>query len=222
MKWFCLFMLAVAPMPAQSFPATLEGPLWLGKSGELRLGEAAIEFQPAGKQETLRWEYGDIQLLDLVSRTELRLLTYDDVAWKLGRDRELSFELTDGSISDELFELLRSRLQRPAVNRVVELDGDGYRIAAKHLHPLGGCEGELRIDEEAIVFDSDDDRHDRRWLFTDAVEGVWSSDPYELEIEFREPRAGRPGEIRTWRYQLKQRLDAEAYQQLKRRLYALR
>ncbi len=223
MKWLVLFCLTAAPALAQTtFEATLERPLWLGKSGELRIGQDAIEFQPAGRQEAMRWEYGDIQLLDLVSRTELRLLTYEDVAWKLGRDRELRILLAVGSISDELFEHMRSRLQRPAVNRVVEPARDGYRIPVKHLHALGGCAGELSISKKALVFDSDDDKHDRRWLFGDAVEGFWSSDPYQLEVEVREPRAGHPGEIRTWRYQLKQRLDADVYEELKRKLYALR
>lgn len=223
MKWLILFGWALAPLMAQTtFDATLERPLWLGKSGELRFAEKAIEFAPDGKSEPMRWDYIDIQRLDLVSRTELRLLTYDDVRWKAGRDRELRFLLSNGEISDELFERLQTRLERPAVNRVVAPEGDGYRIVAKHLHVVGGCQGELLFTRDSIVYDADDDRHDRRWLFAGALEGAWSSDPYELEIEVREPRAGRPGEIRTWRYQLKQRLDQDVYSRLKRRFYELR
>jgi hypothetical protein len=223
-KLLSLLLLLAAPALCQDvFEATLERPLWLKKTGELRFAAEAVEFQPKGADEPLRWEHGDIQLFDRVSRTELRILTYEDSKWKLGRDRELRFSVTSGEISDELFERVRAKLHRPANDRVLgNLAEPAHRLAVKHLHPLGGCEGELLIFEDHIVYDSRDERHNRDWVLGEAVEGVWSSDAYELEVHVREPRAGRPGEMRVWRYQLKQRLDQELYERLKRQLYRLR
>lgn len=224
MKQIALALLLAATALAQdTFQATLDGPLWKEKSGELRFTAEGIAFQPKGDKEPMRWEYADIQLFDLVSRTELHLLTYEDSKWKLGRDRELRFQLAEGEISEELFGRIRARLSRPVNDRVLEHPTEAeYQIPVKHLHPIGGCEGELLFFDDRIVYDSNQDKHDRDWAFESTVEGVWSSDPYELEIEVREPRAGKPGEIRTWRYQLKQRLDPDLYERLKRRMYSLR
>jgi hypothetical protein len=222
-----LFVLA-APLAGQDvFEAELKRPLWLKKSGELRFGAEALEFEAKGADERLRWKYADIQLFDRVTRNELRILTYEDSKWKLSLDRELRFTLTAGEISDELFEQIRARLHRPANDRVLddgpdEADEPARRLPTKHLHPLGGCEGELLFFEDRIVHASDDQRHNREWRIRDAVEGVWSSDRYRLEIHVREPRAGRPGEIRVWRFQLKQPLEPDLYDRLKRELYELR
>ncbi len=216
MKLLSLLLLLAAPALCQDvLEATLERPLWLKKAGELRFTAEAIEFQPKGADEPLRWEHRDIQLFDRVSRTELRILTYEDSKWKLGRDRELRFSVTSGEISDELFDRVRARLHRPTSDRVLRnIAEPAHRLAVKHLHPLGGCEGELLIFEDRIVYDSRDERHNRDWPLGEAVEGVWSSDAYELEVHVREPR--------VWRYQLKQRLDQELYERLKRQLYGLR
>lgn len=222
MRILILLALLAAAAFGQSFPAELDGPLWKEKSGELRFTSDALEFLPKGEEEPQRWAFADIQLFDLVSRTEVRALTYEDSKWKLGRDRELRFRLLSGEISEALFETVQAKLARPANDRVLDEEADPlHRIAVKHPHPIGGCEGELLFYEGRIVYDSRQDRHDRDWRVGAAIEGVWSSDRYELELNIREPRAGKPGEIATWRFQLKQPLDDPLYDRLKRQLYEL-
>jgi hypothetical protein len=222
MKLLTLFAMVVSAAFGQSFQSELDGPLWKEKSGELRFTDEAVEFLPKGEDDARRWSFEDIQLFDLVSRTELRLLTYKDSKWKLGRDRELRFQLLSGEINDALFDRIQAKLTRPANDRVIEDSAEPrQRLAVKHLHPIGGCEGEILFYDQHIVYDSRQDGHDRDWRFGDAVEGVWSSDRYELELQVREPEAGHPGEFKTWRYQLKAPLDASLYEELKRRVYGL-
>ncbi|MBI1354660.1 MAG: hypothetical protein GC160_09960 [Acidobacteria bacterium] len=224
MRLAILTLLLAAQALAQSaaFDAVLHKPLWRDQAGRLELTPEAVEFQPKGDKPPLRWEYGEIQTLDRVSRTELRLLTYEDVTWRLGQDRELRFTLQTGEIGDELFRAVAAHVARPAVDRVIaEADEPRLRLSAKHLHGLGGCQGELLFYQDRVVFDSEDDAHDRDWRLGQGLESVWSADPFELEAHTRESRAGHRGELRTWRFQLGTRLDPELYRALKQKLYAL-
>jgi hypothetical protein len=61
--------------------------------GQIEISENLISFKEAGKksEHSRQWKYEDIQQLTL-SPTELRILSYDDEKWQLGRDREYVFD----------------------------------------------------------------------------------------------------------------------------------
>jgi hypothetical protein len=217
MKILALALLLAAPVLCETtFQATLARPFWKDKRGELRFTAEAVEFHPNGEKDFSKWDFPDIQLLDRVSPTEIRLLTYEDMRWQLGRDRTLHFILESGSLTDSLFDEVEAKLERPAANRVLSgLTAPTGRLPAKHLHPMGGCEGELLFFPDRVAFDSEQDKHDREWKLGEQLESVWSSDPFELEFLTREPRAS------MWRFKLKRRLDAQVYKTLTLRLYDL-
>ena len=70
--------------------------------GTLRITGDAIAFDARKSKNSRRWKYEDIQYLDRLSATEFVLLTYKDVGWQLGRDKQYSFQITSGELTDEL------------------------------------------------------------------------------------------------------------------------
>ena len=101
--------------------------LWFDQEGSIRIDALGISFHPTGKDETRSWDYQDIQFFDRLSPTEFRLLTYEDVAWRLGQDRRYHFEITSGEFSNELFaEVAEDPAPfRAALDRFFEGEGDG-------------------------------------------------------------------------------------------------
>src|SRR5438445_9526953 len=61
-----------------------------GAIGTLRVGDDSVSFDEKGKH-TREWKFEDIQQLSLNS-AGLRILTYEDRKWLLGRDREYVFD----------------------------------------------------------------------------------------------------------------------------------
>jgi hypothetical protein len=211
------------PAMAQTFLVVHKKAFRPDGAGELIFSEDAIEFRSAGKEQNSRkWAYGDVQHLDRVSPTELVVLSYEDQKWRLGRDREFRFVLMEGMIGGELFETLRSRLGRPATNRVVaEVEAPLYEIDVKHLHTFGGCEGRLLFTQTGVVYKTAHAKDAREWRIDSDVESVWSQGRYQLEIHVYENNRREFSATRVYQFALKQRLNNEFYSNLKRRLYGL-
>lgn len=223
MKILALFLLtATVGFGQTQFDAVRKKPLWLDQTGVVRIDESGISFSSSGEDLTRSWRYKDIQHLDRISPTEFTLLSYEDVAWKLGRDRTYRFELTSQEFSDLLFETVTARIGQPATNRVTEEPAVvEQRILVKHLKTFGGSEGTLYFSPERIVYSSDAQKQSREWLLDRDIQSVWTSDPYRLEIHAYE---GNPGGFRkptVYKFALKRPLDAEFYRHLKLRLYAV-
>jgi hypothetical protein len=211
------------PAAAQTFPVVQKRTLWPDGRGELVFTGEGIEFRAAGDQRNSRkWRYIDIQHLDRVNARELVVLTYEDRQWRLGQDREFRFLVTEGEFSDALFENLRTRLRRPATDRVApESANPLYEIPVKHLHTLGGCEGTLSFTGDALIYRTSHQRDARDWRIGVDVESVWSRNPYELEVHVYERNAREFSRTRVYHFALKEPLDAEFYRGLKLRLYRL-
>ncbi len=224
MRILLLFLLASAGLSAQpEFDVVRKKALWLDQEGALRIEDSGVCFTPKGDGETpLCWDYEDIQHLDRVSPTALVLLSYEDVAWKAGRDRSYRFELSAGELSDEAFGRMAERIGKPVTDRVVEEPSDVEQaLPAKHLKTLGGSEGSIYISPERVVYRTDAEGQSREWRLDREVASVWSSDPYRLEIHAYEGNAGAFRQPKVYKFALKRRLDAELYRRLKLRLYEI-
>jgi hypothetical protein len=135
------------------------------------------------------------------------------------RDR---FVLTEGEIGDELFETVRSRLGRPATDRVVaEVEAPIYEMDVKHLHTFGGCEGRLLFTQTGVFYKTAHAKDAREWRMDSDVESVWSQGRYQLEIHVYENNRREFSATRVYQFALKQPLNNEFYSNLKRRLYGL-
>ena len=215
-----LFGAAAGAAPAE-FEAIHKRPFWTNQKGIVSIEDTELCFSTASKEPKRQcWEYQDIQHLDRISSTELALLSYEDVAWKLGRDRTYRFELTSGEISDALFEEVSEKIGRPVTDRVVGKPGAAEQeLAVKRLEAFGGSEGALYITPERIVYLAQGEKRSRSWLVERDVESVWSSDPYRLEVHVYEGEAGSLRKPRAYKFALKERIDTEFYRRLKLRLY---
>lgn len=218
-----LAWLAMQTALAQTFPVIHKRAFWPDGQGELRIAEDAIEFRAAQKEKNnRRWSYADIQSLDRVSAKELRILSYEDSKWELGRDRAFRFLLTEGEISDALFETLQARLKKPVTDRVVpELAAAAYEVPVKHLHTFGGCEGRLFFTANTAVYKTPHETDSREWRLDTEVESVWSRDPYQLEVHVYENNRREFSRTRVYQFALKEPLDGEFYRGLKLKLYGL-
>ena len=206
-----------------SFEAVWKKALLPDKGGTLCVGEQGIEFQAAGDDAaSFFWAYVDIQHFERMSPTEIRLRTFVDNPWLLDRDRRYRFRLEKGEFDDELHTRVVSRIGKPATDRAggrpteVELE-----IPVKHLTRFGSSNGMLYFTSQKIVYSASMPMRSRSWRLERDIEGLWSSDPYRLEVHVFDGTERFVRRARVFRFALKRALDADYYRQLKTRLYRL-
>ena len=145
------------------------------------------------------------------------MLTYEDSALRLGRDRRYRFELAE-PLPDALWQKMRARFGRPVTDRAAPPAGaPSVSIPVKRLRGWFGSEGRLVILDDRIQYQTDAQERARSWRFGEEIESVWSADPYKLEVHVRE--AGR--RTRPYRFDLKEPLPPGVYRELKLRIYGL-
>ncbi len=220
-----LFVLSVAAqsLTAQTYPVILEKALWFDGKGEVQFSDDAIEFKASKEKASRRWLYLDIQYFDRISEKEFVILSYEDAKWRLGRDRQYRFVLTEGELTDELFETISNRIGRPVTDRVVgDAPKEVVRLPVKHLHTFGGCEGELVFGDSTIFYVTDDAKDAREWKIDRDIDSIWALNRYQVELHVYDNNRREFSQTRVYRFQLKEPLDPEWYRNLKLRLYGLR
>lgn len=191
-----------------------------GGTGELRIGEASIWFREAGQKEkhSREWAFEDIQQL-YVGSNSLRILTYEDVVWKLGSDREFKFDRLPDGAAQRVLDALGGRIDarrivsavpNPSINPM-------WQVKAKLLEGRGGSEGVVLVGEDAIVYKSEERNASRTWRFSQ-IENISSAGPFDLTITTFERVGSRFAGRRDFRFQLKAELTGERYNALWRRL----
>lgn len=195
---------------------------WGSCTGRLEVTARGILYEPE-QEDSHRsdWTWSDIQTVDRHSARQFTVVTYQDQRWLLGRDRRWHFTVVDPKsegLSDQLLSLVRERLERPVVDRVAMDFPTDYLIPVKHLHTLGGCEGTLSFSHDWIVYRTEHREDARSWRRVQDVANVWSTGPYDLELEVYETHAGDLLRTRRYRFQLKRPLDQDYYARLRREL----
>lgn len=175
----------------------------------LAVRHGSITFTDAGVQFNSRsWDYKNIQRLEL-SPTEIRLRTYEDVRWQLGRDREFVFKHLAPGETAKLYLFLSAHLDQRFIARLPEpVTAPVWEAPAKMLHRNGGYNGELKIGAGCVVFEGPGEYASRTWRYTD-LGNVSSSSPFELTL------TSLDGETR---FQLKEALLEDRYNDLWRRV----
>ena len=190
---------------------------WGGCEGQLEITEDGIRYETDEEDHRRSWNWIDIQGFDRHSAERFSLITYEDLGWHLGLDRAMDFAVLPGEagLGDADFAFIEGRLIRPATDRVARVVEPEYEIAAKHLHVFGGCEGTLAFGEEWIVFDTDHAEDVRSWRRQD-IANVWSSNEFELELSVFEENRRAFDKTTRFTFQLKEPLDSEYYDSLRR------
>ncbi len=186
-----------------------------GGHGTLSVEAQRLSFRESGKgnAHSREWKYEDIQQLTLGTEV-VRLLTYEDVRWQLGRDREYTFDgLPEGFVAQ-----VRDTLLARLGSRLVASEADSsfrpmWRIPAKLERAYGGSQGVLAVGEDRVVYRTEAADASRTWPMGD-IENVSSSGPYDLTITTAERFGWRRGGGREARFQLKEPLDEGRYNKL--------
>jgi hypothetical protein len=179
--------------------------------GELVFTDQAVEYRTPNAKHARVWKYEDIQQLGLVSPREVVVLTFEDRAVELGRDRRFRFELTAGEVPAWLPASLQPLLTRPLVSGFVPADWRPlYRVPVRRRGFWRGSQGMLEIAEDYIVYRTSDQNQSRVWKVDDILY-IGSTGPFELRVSALERTGGQAGGARNFVFDLKQRLDPKAY-----------
>lgn len=191
-----------------------------GAAGQIRINESSISFGEAGKRRShsREWAYEDIQQL-YVAADRIRIVTYEDVSWKLGKDREYVFEELPEGAAQRILTALRGRIdERRVVAAMPDMSIQPiWQVRAKLLEGRGGSEGAVLVSDRSIVYNSAERNASRTWHFPQ-IESISSSGPFDLTITVFEQDGSRFLGRRDYRFQLKTQLSEDRYNALWRRL----
>jgi hypothetical protein len=181
-----------------------------GGQGVLRIDENSISFEERGKQakHSRQWKYDDIQQL-VLGPEAMRIVTYEDSRWELGRDRVWLFDQLPTDLAEEWYPILSRRLDRRFVAALADEQAKPkWQIPVKLAHGRGGSQGVLLAAIGQVVYKSVQPGESRTWRMGD-IENVSSSGPFDLTITTQE---------REFRFQLKQALSPARFDEMWRRV----
>lgn len=185
--------------------------------GVLRITDSYISFED--KKHSHEWKYSDIQQLSL-SPERMRLLTYEDQRWKLGRDRAYVFDHLPPQMAEQLYPFLPSMLDQ---RFIAELSSSAvqplWQSDVKLQRGRGGSQGTLVVGESVIVYQTKSSGQSRTWRYQD-IDNLSSSGPFELTLMTFERSGWNRGTPSEFRFQLKVFLPESRYNELWRRLNA--
>lgn len=147
------------------------------------------------------------------------IVTYRDRKWFLGVDREFEFFLTgkDQSLASA-YEFLKDKLDQRFVAAVADPKTlAAWELPVKLLGTVQGSEGVLRVGEDRIVYKTEKKGQSRTWRLAD-IENVSTSGLFQLTLTTYERAVTHYGSMKSFNFQLKQKLDASRIDLLWKRL----
>ena len=183
-----------------------------GNAGTLTFAEDGIRWEEDGHAKHSRsWFFPEIQRLEL-SPESVRILTYEDVGWQLGRDREYVFDHLPSDLATRVHPFLSMSMDQRYLAHLADPEvKPTWEVPGKLLLGRSGSNGQLKVAVDHIVFAGAGHGESRTWKLSEITE-VNSEDPFELTLTTIE------GENRI---QLKEALSDDRYQELWRRVSSL-
>jgi len=194
-----------------------------GATGTLRIGTESIAFTEQSKngKHAREWVYADIQQLSL-SDSELRILTYEDQKWQFGRDRDFVFDRLPEGMTQQVYPLLTRSLEQRFIAQLADPDVHAlWQTGAKLRHGLGGSQGKLLIGDDSIIYQAKAQGESRTWRLGD-IDNIATAGPFDLAITTLERSDWRHAGPTEFRFELKQPLSEDRYNELWRRIYRFR
>jgi hypothetical protein len=194
-----------------------------GVSGTLRIGAESIAFTEQSKngKHSREWAYAEIQQLSL-SDAELRILTYEDQKWQLGRDRDFVFDRLPEGLAQQVYPLFTRNLDQRFIAELADPDVHAlWQAGAKLRHGLSGSQGDLLIGEDRILYQANAAGESRTWRLAD-IDNIATAGPFDLAITTLERSDWRHAGPTEFRFELKQPLSEDRYNELWRRIYRFR
>ncbi len=221
----CLaFLLAVIPVAAAPGETRYEvrHDHWRKScAGTLTVTPDAIRFQATpqkkGAGHSFEWRFSNMQQL-LVEPHRLSVVTYEDVAWRLGADRKQTFQLVGDVSFSNVYAMLKNRLDQRFVSAIADESIQPlWQIDVKHELGLKGSEGVLAVGTDRIVYKSGKPEDSRTWRYAD-IENISMEGPFQLTLTTFERARTHYGNRKNFQFQLKEILLEARYNELWRRL----
>lgn len=197
--------------------------------GELVINEEGIEYITAFEKHERYWDFGDIKLLKLISKTEIEVQTYTTYRPKLtlnqslniGRDESFRFKFLEGEMTQEISNFLQGKIKKPMATSFVGVGDEAappiYSLPVRHRHRWGGCSGLLKVYDDRLVYQSYTEPKDSRlWRWSD-IQGLGRSSRYKFEITTFEPQFGGPE--KPYNFDLKEEMTDEIYDFVWKKFY---
>jgi len=175
-------------------------------SGTLRITPDGIAYETTDKADVRRWNYVEINQLQIPSPKRIIVLTYEDQGWlKFGADRSFDFELRDGIVSPEIVAFVLDHTDRVVVTAVLPPVSKPllFRQLVKHERHARGSDGVLLMYDDALVYGTERGTDSRYWRFRD-IFAVLPLDRDRLQILAYE---GGPGEVRPFTFEMKSEMS---------------
>ena len=179
------------------------------EAGVLTIDASGVHYRSENEKTLLDFSFEDIRKADVSNPQKVRLFTYERAKKRLARPRLYQFKILEGTTGEDLAEFLAERLERPVAGAYGIQEGAGG-IPAYHRHVLGGCDGTLRFDRDAIRFHSMNRKHSRTWVHAD-IETIGTMDPFHFRLTTY---------AETYNFDLKERLSPEDYRSVWHSLYS--
>lgn len=210
--------LALSAM-AQSFEFPVEHEHTLRNCrGKLVITADKIEYQTDHKKDAQSWQYTELRQLKVLSSITLELVTYEDQPRLAGRDRIFKFTLLSGQITPEISALLMKAAPHPIVTSVLlpAQEEPRFTVLVKHVRPLNGSLGTLKIYADRIVYEAaGKPTESRYWRYSD-IQNFSHSERYRFEIVTYEDGIGG---LKAYNFQLREELPAGIYDYVWTRVY---
>lgn len=187
-----------------------------GATATLRISPESLSFEEHGKGKKaafVQWRYGEIQQLT-VGRTEVRVLTYEDSKWELGRDREYVFDRIPADLAIEVYPMLSRILDQRFIAAVADTpQAWQWKVEAKLTRDWKGTLGTLILSGDGLVFDTKKPNEARSWRIAD-IENISSSGRFDLTITTAEKAGAFRGGDRQFHFELLESLPEDRYNAL--------
>ena len=143
--------------------------LYKGAPGELRVTTGGNSSSKRAKAASTRAPVRSTIFKNLeLSPDTLRILTYEDSRWELGRDREYLFDHRPSGFAKSVYVQWRNRLDRRFIADLADNDVVAELvIPGKRLGAVTGSQGALAFGEDRIVYQSARPEQSRTWRFAD-------------------------------------------------------
>ena len=191
-----------------------------GATGTLRVTPDEISFAENSKKsktDSRIWRYEEIQQLS-VGPTELRILTYEDSKWKLGRDREYVFDRLPKELAEQTYHLLNGKLDQRFIAAIPDPGTSlEWKTKAKLDQGFSGTLGTLLISREGVVFDAGEHGGSRSWRLMD-IDNISRTGPLDFTLTSSEKSGWFRGGMTQFHFQLQETLPESRFNALWRRL----
>ena len=193
---------------------------WGSCSGTLTLDDQGVRYETTRAKDARRWAYDDVQQFQVEENRRLKVLTYEDLKWRFGADKEFEFDWQKSeSTPEEVYRFLEARVRRPiaAWLNPTQIGDVRFEFPAKHLGILSGRQGRLLFTDRWVVLKSNDgtaeNGDNRTWRYND-LESISSSGQYELTLATYERQRFHYASRHVYRFQLREPLSSETYNAL--------